>query len=339
VSIVITVTTPYGTVQVSDMQVTAFSDGTILSGRQRKSMVLRGDRVVALVGWVGLATIAGHNTGAWLHGQLEALRAVELTLDTLGRVLADSATLHFATLPKTDKRCAFAMGGICVTPANTIEPFFCSISNCEDRQTGRVSPHAFVRFEPRFVLMDSRLERRSSHPYMISVNGDEQTAAEMPLYWRGLRGLLKHRADLARLSSACLQIARAVAERQEEKARNDPAYVKTGGKDFLLVALDCASGALTSMFFPEDGSTAQALAADVVSADVSTRDVTIERRVNAEGDTEIKVRGWFKVDRLPDVDEPPRPLMTFSPDWVGIGGNAPKKSSEEKEYSAGRPRK
>jgi hypothetical protein len=172
---------------------------------------------------------------------------------------------------------------------------------------------------------------------MISVDGDEQTAAELPLYWRGLRGLLRRRADLARLGSACLQVARAIGERQEQKAKNDPAYVKTVGKSFLLVGLDCVSGALTSIFFPEDGSATQSLAADVVSADVSTRDVTIERRTNAQGDTEIKVKGWFKVDRLPGVGEPSLPLMTFSPEWVGIGNIARAEAGGAENVAASQP--
>jgi hypothetical protein len=337
VSIVITVAAPYGVVQVSDMQVTAFRDGTIVSDRQRKSLVLRGERIVALVGWVGLATISGHNTGAWLHGQLEALRAVELPLDTLATTLADSATLHFATLPRTDKRCTFAIGGIFVTPVNTIEPFFCSVSNCEDRETMRLSGRTAIKFERRFLLMSTRPERRSRHPYMISVDGDEQTASELPLYWRGLRGLLQRRADLARLSCACLQIARAIVERQEQKAKNHPAYVKTVGKNFLLVGLDCLAGTLTSMFFPEDGSAAQTLAADVVSADLSTRDVTMERRINAQGDTEIKVKGWFKVHRLPGIDEPPLTLMTLSPEWVRIGSDAQAEAGDARKVAASQP--
>jgi hypothetical protein len=303
------------------MQVTAFGDGTILSDRQRKSLVLRGEKIVALLGWVGLATIAGHNTGSWLHGHLEALHAVELPLDTLATTLADSTTLHFATLPGTDKRCTFAIGGIFLTPVSTVEPFFCSISNCEDRDTGRLSAQAAVKFEPRFLLVTSRPQRRSVHPFIISVDGDEETARELALYWRGLRGMLKHRADTAQIGRACLQIAKAVAARQEEKARNNAAYVKTVGKNFLLLALDCASGALASAFFPEDGSAVQTLAADVVSNDVSSRNVTVEKSVNAQGNTEIKVKGWFKVDHLPADSEPPLPLLTFSPEWVGIGGS------------------
>lgn len=63
VSIVITVVTPYAAVQVSDMQVTAFKDGAVVSGQQRKSIIMQGSQVVFVIGWTGLATIANHNTG------------------------------------------------------------------------------------------------------------------------------------------------------------------------------------------------------------------------------------------------------------------------------------
>ena len=90
-SIVITAVTPYAVIQVSDMQITAFKDGTIVSARQRKSVVLKGQQVVALFGWTGLATIGGHNTGQWLHGQLDAMRAVDLSLVDIAKGLEDNA--------------------------------------------------------------------------------------------------------------------------------------------------------------------------------------------------------------------------------------------------------
>src|ERR1700679_225273 len=87
------------------------------------------------------------------------------------------------------------------------------------------------------------------------------------------------------------------------------------------------SGVIQSLFFPEDGSQAQVLAADVLSPDVSTRDVVVESRVNADGNTEVKVKGWFKVDHLPGPDDPPMPLLTFSgfpsTPLIGIGGQSP----------------
>ena len=325
VSIVITAVTPYAVVQVSDMQVTAFKDGTILSARQRKSLALKGQRVVALFGWAGLATIGGHNTGQWLHGQLDAIRAVDLSLGDIAKALEDSATLHFATLPQTDKRCSFAIGGLFVTPVNNIEPFFCGVTNCEVGHSAKLASRASVKFETNLALISRT--RRSKHPYILMVSGDEQTASELLLYWRGIRGLLKRRVGISQIAGACLQAARAVADKQEQKSQKDPRFVKTVGRNLLVVGIDSASGAIQSLFFPEDGSQAQALAADVLSADVSTRDVIVESRVNADGNTEVKVGGWFKIDHLPGPADPPMPLLTFSgfpsTPMIGIGGQSP----------------
>jgi hypothetical protein len=325
VSIVITAVTPYAVIQVSDMQITAFKDGTIVSARQRKSVVLKGQQVVALFGWTGLATIGGHNTGQWLHGQLDSMRAVDLSLVDIAKGLEDNATLHFATLPQTDKRCSFAIGGLCVTSLNTIEPFFCRVTNCEVGHSAKLSPRASVRFETSAALMSRT--RRSKHPYVLAVSGDEQTASELPLYWHGIRGLLKRRAGINEIAGACLQAARAVAGKQEEKSQKDPRFVKTVGRNLLVVSIDVASGVMQSLFFPEDGSETQVLAADVLSADASARDVVVENRINADGNTEVKVKGWFKVDHLPGPDDPPMPLLTFSAlpstPMIGIGGQSP----------------
>jgi hypothetical protein len=118
--------------------------------------------------------------------------------------------------------------------------------------------------------------------------------------------------DVGRIAGACLQTARALADKQEEKKRKNPSYVKTVGKSLLLVAIDNVGGGMQSLFFPEDGSSTKILVADVLAADVSTRDVIVDRRVNADGNTEINVKGWFKVDRLPGPNDPPRPLITFT---------------------------
>lgn len=325
VSIIITAVTPYAVIQVSDMQITAFRDGTITSARQRKSIVLKGQKVVALFGWTGLATIDGHNTGQWLHSQLDAMRAVDLSVVDIAKGLEDNATLHFATLPQTDKRCSFAIGGFCVTPLNTIEPFFCGVTNCGFGHSAKLSPRASVKFETSTSLI-SRM-RPSKHPYVLTISGDEQTASELPLYWHGIRGLLKRRVGINQIAGGCLQAARAVANRQEEKSRNDPRFVKTVGRNLLAVGIDSASGVIQSLFFPEDGSQTQVLTADVLSPDLSTHDVVVESRINSDGNTEVKVMGWFKVDHLPDPSDPSMPLITFSgfpsTPMIGIGGKSP----------------
>jgi hypothetical protein len=292
VSLIITVVTPYAVVQVSDMQVTAFKDGTVVSGQQRKSIIMQGSQVVFVIGWTGLATVGNHNTGEWLHRQLDAMNAPSLPLETIVKSLADSATLHFATLPKMDKRSTFSLGGWFVTPINTVEPFSARITNCETDPVGTLSATASVKFEYGFGLRNPK-KPPSKHPYMVTVTGDERTALELKTYWRGLRGLLKRLVDSSRISSACRQIALAVAMKQDEKKKKDAHYVKTVGKSLLAIEMD-SSGASQCFFFPEDGSSTLVLAADIVSAALSTKGVTMDRRLNKDGNVEIMVKGWFK---------------------------------------------
>jgi hypothetical protein len=113
------------------------------------------------------------------------------------------------------------------------------------------------------------------------------------MYWRGLRGLLKHRVDSSRISTACRQIALAVAAKQDEKKKRDPQYLKTVGKSLLAIEMD-NSGASQCLFYPEDGSSTLVLAADIVSPALSTKGVTMDRKVNKDGNVEITVKGWFK---------------------------------------------
>jgi hypothetical protein len=292
-SIVITVVTPEAVAQVSDMQLTAFSDGTIVSGRQRKSMAIVGTRVSCVVGWVGLATIGNHNTGSWLHRQLDAMGAISLDIQTLIKTLADSATIHFALLPKTDKRCSFTFGGWFHTPTQTLEPFLCRVSNCEFGKAGLMSQTAGVCFEHGFMCQDPK-KPPSKHPYLIYVTGDDATVSELPQHFRGLRGLLKRRVDVSRISIACRQIALAIADRQEKKKQFDPKYVKTVGRNHLALEMDLKKGTVQSLYFPEDKSASMDLIADILSPGVSMKNVVTDSRVNSEGNTELSVKGWFK---------------------------------------------
>ena len=97
-----------------------------------------------------------------------------------------------------------------------------------------------MKFETNVALISRT--RRSKHPYILTVSGDEQTAVELPHYWHGIRGLLKRRVGISQIAGACLQAARAVADKQEEKSQKDPRFVKTVGRNLLVVGIDSASG-------------------------------------------------------------------------------------------------
>jgi len=129
VSILFSVSTPYCAAQVADMQVTGFADGKPLSERQRKCIPYSCNRVKCLVGWTGLAVVEGHNTGDWLHAQLDVLSREDPPLQTVIESLTNSATFQFAMLPKTDKRCEFSLAGWFTTSPDQYAWFASVISN------------------------------------------------------------------------------------------------------------------------------------------------------------------------------------------------------------------
>jgi hypothetical protein len=179
-----------------------------------------------------------------------------------------------------------------VTPINTVEPFSCRITNCELDLLGMLSRVAAVKFDCGFWGRNPK-KPQSKHPYVVTVTGDDVTARELETYWRGLRGLLRHRAHSSRISTACRQIALAIAARQEEKKKNDVRYVKTVGKSLLAIEMD-NSGAAQCLFYPEDGSSTLVLAADMISPALNTKSVTMDRKINKDGNVEMTVKGWFK---------------------------------------------
>ena len=202
-SILLSVATPYCATQVSDMQLTAFADGQPLPCQQRKSIAYSGENVRCLVGWVGLATIGNHNTGDWLRGQLDAISLGDPPLETFINALTVSATLHFATLSVKDRRCEFDIAGWFRVAQDSYVPFSAVVSNYE-HQPWKLSPAHRAAFHHEVTLPT----RRSKHHYVLSVSGYEESVKEMPLYFRGLRGLLKRGVGAATISRACRQIAR-----------------------------------------------------------------------------------------------------------------------------------
>ena len=56
-SFVITSISPETVVQVSDMRLSALSDKSVLSDKQRKSIIVMGRQAHFVLGWVGLAII------------------------------------------------------------------------------------------------------------------------------------------------------------------------------------------------------------------------------------------------------------------------------------------
>jgi len=292
-SILLSVATPYCATQVSDMQVTAFADGQPLSQSQRKSIVYSGDNVRCLVGWVGLAMIDGHNTGEWLHGQLDAIIQDDPPLEVFTQRLTDTATFHFAGLNARDKRCEFTVVGWFRVGPDRYAAFSAAISNYQVRPWELSTRHG-TAFRYQITVQT----RPSKHPYMLSVAGYEQAVKEMPLYFRGLRGLLKRRAEVGVISGGCRQVAAAIAAMQAKKKAFNPKFTQTVGDSQLTVELDISGGVNT--FSSQDGIVTHSLPADVVSPIITTKDMQVERAVDADGTIRLNIKGWIKANR-PDI--------------------------------------
>jgi len=289
-SILLSGATPYCAVQVSDMQVTAFADGQPLSQKQRKSIVYSGDNVRCLVGWTGLAIIESHNTGDWLHGQLDAIIRDDPPLPVLVETLKNSATLHFATLNVKDKRCEFVLVGWFRVSPNRYAAFSAVISNYQGRPWELSAGHGVA-----FHSAVSVQTRPSKHPYVLSVSGYEAAIKEMPLYFRGLCRLLKRRAGVAVISGACRQIAAEIAVRQAKRKAANPTFTKTVGDSQLTVELDISGSANT--FSSKDGTITNSLPADVIYPVITTKDMQVDRTVDADGTIRLKIKGWIKTNR------------------------------------------
>jgi len=272
------------------MQVTAFADGQPLSQKQRKSIVYSGNNVRCLVGWTGLAIIDSHNTGDWLHGQLDAIIADDPTFPIFMEALANSATLHFATLKVKDKRCEFNIVGWFRVPSGQYAAFSAIIFNYDSHLWELSAGHgAMFRSAVRAQTCPSK------RACMYSVSGYEAAVREMPLYFRGLRGLLKRRVSADVISGACRQIAAKIAARQAERKAANPKFTKTVGDSQLTVELDISGSVNT--FSSKDGIVTHGLPADIVHSIITTNDMQVDRTVDADGTIRLHIKGWIKVNR------------------------------------------
>jgi hypothetical protein len=272
------------------MQVTAFADGQPLTQKQRKSIVYAGENVRCLVGWTGLAIIESHNTGDWLHGQLDAIIRDDPPLGVLIETLTNSATLHFATLKVKDKRCEFVVVGWFRVSPNRYAAFAAAISNYEGQPWELSTGHGAA-----FHSDVTAQTRPSRHPYMFSVSGYEAAVREMPLYFQGLRGLLKRRASANVIGGACRQIAAGIAARQTKRKAANPTFTKTVGDSQLTVELDISGSVNT--FSSTDGNITHSLPADVIFPIITTKDMQVDRSVDADGTIRINIKGWIKTNR------------------------------------------
>lgn len=308
-SILLSIATPYCATHVADMQVTGFAERKPVSNTQRKSIPNACNQVKCLVGWTGLATIEGHNTGDWLHTQLDALSREDPPLPTFIETLTDAATLQFALLPVTDKRCEFVLAGWFTSSPGQYACFAAVISNSET-YPWQLSPSHSREFRYAFSV-----HRRPRHPYHLSVCGDEQTAKELPLYTRGLIGLLKRGVSADAIGGACRQMAAAVAARQTKKKALNAGYVKTVGDTQLTVQM-LPDGSVRT-FSSTGGVITHSFPADIICPELTTKDMEVERTVDPDGKIHLHLHGWIKAAPFSIGVMPPRSQNEAAPDALG----------------------
>ena len=279
-SFVITCISPESVVQVSDMRLSALSDKSLLSDKQRKSIVVMGKQAHFVLGWVGLAKIGNHDTGDWLYKQLYGMNAVDLPLDRIAGDLTGLATRDFAMLPVSavDRRCHFVLGGW-HKESGAPKPFVCVIYN--DLIFHAAKGHNLAILAPAPAASSEFLYTTASflavkRPFYVFGAGD-CTSKILRGHFSGLKSLMKKRPGTAAISAVCRQIVL-------EAAR----HTTTIGRNLISTEMN-NRGEVRCSYYSEDG-------ADVIFLPdiLSTRGTLLKSTLTAsiEGDqVTLKLRG------------------------------------------------
>jgi hypothetical protein len=115
---------------------------------------------------------------------------------------------------------------------------------------------------------------------------------------------VKRRVPIEVISSACRQTALAVRRQQEKQRERDERYKVTIGKSHLTLEMDAVGGVQT--YSSEDGVVTKSFPADIVSPELSTKDMTVERTVDDVGNIHLNVKGWVKANVPTVVGPKPR---------------------------------
>jgi len=280
-SFVITTVSPETVVQVSDTRLSLLVNRSVISEDLRKSLIVEGKEAQFVLGWCGLATAGrGHRTGDWLFRVLCEMNAVKLLPDEIVGNLTGLATDRFRTLAALDKRCHFVLGGW-----DKSGPFVGVVSNYAVLDPAEQNPglkHCIPSFSEatvaalKFQGWIQRFKNLKKHHYVVGVMGDCDPAKLKPLF-RGLEGLLKKRANAAKISNACRQIAL-------EAGRHS----KTIGKDLIAIEMD-RNGHTYCAHYSEEGAEVM-LVPDMLSRYGGSTQMTISTGLS-EGRVRIRLQG------------------------------------------------
>jgi hypothetical protein len=222
-SFVITTISQEAVVQVSDTRLSNLADKSVLTDELRKTIIVMGTQARFVLGWVGLAKVGSHNTADWIGNRLSEMDAVNLPPEQIVANIAATATEDFAMLPvcAADRRCHFILAGWHIG-ASGPKPFIGVTYN--DLIYHASTRHSAAMFEPAPVATAQffhttasfRAGKRSHYVFGIG----DCTAENVQLQLKGLRGLMKKRADVKSISAACRRIALEAASHTTTISRN-----------------------------------------------------------------------------------------------------------------------
>jgi len=279
-SFVITSISPETVVQVSDMRLSALSDKSVLSDKQRKSIIVMGRQAHFVLGWVGLAKVANHDTGEWAYQRLYEMNAVDLPLDQIAGNFTGLATKDFATLPVSaeDRRCHFVLAGW-HKASGAPKAFWCVIYNdlifhaASGNNAATLASAPVAASEFLYTIGSFAPVKRS---YQVSVIGDF-TPTKLKAHFSGLKALMKRRAGKAAIGAACRQIAL-------EAARD----TTTVSRNLISVEMD-NRGSVRCSYYSEDGAEVMFMP-DILSTQGTLIKSTLTTRIVGDEIT-LKLRG------------------------------------------------
>lgn len=284
-SFVITTLSPETVVQVSDTRLSSLADRSVMAEDLRKSLIVQGTKGQFVVGWVGLATTdEGHRTADWLFRALCDMDAVQLSPDKIVGRLAKLATDQFKGIRAKDKRCEFILAGWYDS-----QPFFGVLSNYLVLDVSLESDsglrHHLPSYKESAVAMPEfqgcveRFKNSTERHYSVKVLGDGD-GSKLKMGLRGLEQLMKTRAQAARISHACRQIAL-------EAARNS----STINKNLIAVEME-RTGQAQCVYYSEEG-TETMLMPDTISMNGASTQMTLSATVSGD-QAKVRIRGKIR---------------------------------------------
>lgn len=238
-----------------------------------------GNQAHFVLGWSGLATCAGHNTGEWIYRQLWGMNAIGLPLDRIASELTGLATNYFATLPMSprDKRCHFVLGGW-RKDSGVPSPFTCVIYN--DFVFHPSKGNSLATFTDAFEAAPGFMYSTASfmpvkRPFYVFPIGD--ISPKMRAHFRGLKSLMKKGPGTAAISALCRQIALEAAT-----------HTTTIGKNLISTEMN-NRGDVRASYYSEDG-TETMITPDILSTQGTLLNATLVSRIEGDRVT-VKLRG------------------------------------------------